>query len=304
MIEPSSSWSRQFIGEFQIVLGVALFGVSFVGQKYAMSGNHPIQPITYNAWRFLVSSALLIVFRPFLQSVSSSDFELHEGNEEDSALRLECDKQQSDNHDNGDFRLKQLWYWGLICGLANFIGSVLQQISLVTVPVASVGFITGMFVVVVPIVEQFILGRGDKINSRSWVAACCSLLGLYFISGCALSNDCFSDSEAMGKLLVFVSMFCWVASILAGDIAVKLVDCISLTCVDFVICTVLNFLLAVVFEPDEWQFPFPSLQRHWMPIVLVGFSEAAAFTAVTLGQMYTPGCYFFPLITDVSGGFA
>jgi drug/metabolite transporter (DMT)-like permease len=298
MVAPAVPLSRELIGESQILIGVVLFGISFIGQKHAMSTG--IGPLTYNACRFTISSILLLVFRPWLQSVTDSEYEnvsTDDANYEkhrDNSLLIDTSPDNSGIDElstrTNVSQLKLLWFWGTICGLANFLGSVLQQESLVSIPVATCGFITGSYVIAVPICEMFIPGRSAHIYCQSWVAAVASVIGMYFISGCgSAEGSCLAGAEGRGEILVFISMFCWVVSILASDAASKLVDCISLTCVDFAICTVFNILLALWMEPEQWKYPFTEINSCWSMILLVGFTEAAAFTSSTLGQMYTPG---------------
>lgn len=294
------SLSREGMGELQILISVLLFGCSFVGQKYAMWND--IGPVTYNAWRFTVSTILLLLSKPFLQSFTDLEYDpdhhitrnkdvdirTHVHSSAKSGTLIPDDEATSvvdSTTKTALSPLAELWYWGSICGLSNYIGSVLQQESLVSISVATAGFITGMYVVVIPLVEQFVLGRKDSVTLRSWIAAICSVAGLYFISGCGGSEDCFAGAEGLGKILVFVSMFCWVISILASDSASKRVDCVSLTCIEFAICTVLNLVTALLLEPEEWVYPFASVRRNWLPILIVGITEGAAFLISTIGQM-------------------
>lgn len=285
----SLKWSREFNGEMQLFIGVFLFGVSFIGQKSAMNGG--IQPITYNACRFIISTILLLSCRPWLQSQLNSEFHV-DRDDVDGEGDIEIEDGRVDIDDSE--RLKVLWFWGTILGLCNFFGSVLQQISLVSISVATAGFISGMYVVVIPIVEWFIPGRSKHLTMKAWISALLSVVGLFFISGCAnnigsseLDSSCLSGAEGRGEILVFISMFCWVVSILCCDICSKKVDCISLTSIDFCICTVLSIALALILEPEEWVYPYTSISNNWKSIVFVGFIKASAYVLTMIGQIYT-----------------
>jgi len=64
-------------------------------------------------------------------------------------------------------------------------GATLQQMGLVTVSAGKTAFITGMFVVFVPIFEYFIPGFGHQLTPSSWAMALVSMVGLYLLTGCA-----------------------------------------------------------------------------------------------------------------------
>lgn len=277
--------SREIIGEIQLIASIIFFGISFTGQRFAMT--QEIGPLTYNSWRFFVSTSLLLVLRPYLQSIVNSEYEIDEIEQHTIENNIETPSEE-EQVDSNVSDLRELWFWGMICGLSNYVGSVLQQVALVTVSVGKTGFITGMYVVIVPIVEWFIPGRSQLLTWRSWVAAIVSVVGMYFLSGCASTASCLEGDVGKGEILVFISVFAWVASIIGADFGAKRVDCISLTAVDFVICTILNFFTAIVIENDQWVHPMKFTWITWASIFVVGFTEAAAFTLSTLGQMYTP----------------
>jgi drug/metabolite transporter (DMT)-like permease len=280
------SLSRELTGELQLIASIIFFGISFTGQRFAMIQD--IGPLTYNTWRFFVSTGLLLVLRPYLQSIANSEYETIEDTSENKVeYHLEESSPESDAN-TATSELKELWFWGTVCGLSNYAGSVLQQIALVTVSVGKTGFITGMYVVVVPIVEWFIPGRSQYMTARSWVAAIVSVVGMYFLSGCASTSSCLEGDVGRGEILVLISVLAWVVSIIGADFGAKRVDCISLTAVDFVICTILNLATAWVFEYDQVVHPMRFTWLTWASIIVVGITEAAAFTLSTLGQMYTP----------------
>ncbi len=270
---PVNEWSRELVGEIQIMIAVLFFGVSFIFQRYAMLQG--IGPVTYNACRYVVSTTLLFLFRPCAQAVVHSEVE-----KDVNVLISEKDRQRNE--------MKELWWWGGLCGLAGLGGSILQQIGIVTVTAGKTGFITGMFVIFVPIVEWLTPGFGGTLTWKSWCAALISLTGLYLLSGCAESSVCLGGAIGTGEVIVFVSMLFWVVSIMFSDIGAKRVDVISLTTVDFFVTTIFTVLFAFLLEPQSWVYPFTDIRNNWPTIVLVGFTEALAFALSTLGQMYTP----------------
>ncbi len=262
--------TKELIGELQIISAVLFFGVSFVYQRYAMTHTH-VGPITYNACRFVISTFLLVVLKPYAQKTFHTEI-VQKVDESVSEL------------DRNTSALKELWFWGVLCGLSGFGGSILQQIGIVTVTAGKTGFITGMFVIFVPIVEWLTPGFGVSLNYKTWIAALVSLFGLYLLSGCLGSDRCFGGAVGSGEVIVFVSMLCWVFGIMWSDIGSKRVDVISLTTVDFLVVTVLTIVFALVFEPQFFVYPFTEIRSCYVPILVVGVTEALAFSLSTLGE--------------------
>eukprot|EP01038_Epipyxis_sp_PR26KG_P004390 gene4390-6208_t len=278
-----SEYSKEVKGEIQIMSAVVFFGLSFVIQRYAMFQS--IGPITFNACRFIISTILLLCTKPFMPSSiidENSDTSSH--NKKGNSEKISVNDKAKTSHSY----VYNLILWGTVCGLSNFVGSVLQQISLVTVTAGKVGFITGMYVVVVPIVEWIIPGFGAELNYVSFVAAIVSVIGLYLISGCAEADVCIGGAFGTGEFLTFISVFCWVISLIGSDIGAKNVDVLSLVTIDFAITTILTIILALIMEPEYWQYPYHSIRKNWIIIFAVGFTEANAFLWGTLGQIYTP----------------
>jgi drug/metabolite transporter (DMT)-like permease len=275
MLSVLATWQvppRETIGELQIIFSVVVFGVSFVLARFAMIDNK-IGPITFTACRFLVSTILLYMFRPCAQKLIHSAVEKSEANIHNDSESFSF---KSDN--------MQLWLWGTICGTSNLTASILLQIGLMTVTAGKAGFITGMYVVFIPVVEYYLPGYGVHLTWKSWVAAIVCIIGLFFISGCAEQDMC--GAIGSGELLVLGSMLCWIVNIMIGDIGAKNLDVFSFTLVDFFMCSVVALLLSFYFEPQEWVYPFRSITGNWVIIAIIGFTEALAFPMSTMGQMY------------------
>jgi drug/metabolite transporter (DMT)-like permease len=166
-------------------------------------------------------------------------------------------------------------------------GSMMQQIGLVTVTAGKTGFITGMYVIFVPIVEYLFPCFHTTLSFTSVVATFVSLAGVYLLSGCAEQETCFGGAIKEGEVIVFISMFFWVGSIVFADLASKQLDGVWLTMVEFSLTAVVTIFAALYFEPSEWTFPFVSAQNNWGMIVLVGITEALAFALSTVGQAYS-----------------
>eukprot|EP01031_Cornospumella_fuschlensis_P035311 gene35311-42788_t len=263
-----SSWSNEFTGEIQIMVSLLFFGASFIGQRYAM-----LQGMAKYGLGLAAN----------YEKDEKADKSLHSNDPKN-----ESNKEDKENDSTKDCCSKDLLIYGLGLGVANFAGSILQQIGLVTVTAGKTGFITGMYVVIVPIVEHLTPGFSSSLSVRAWVAAGLSFIGLFLLSGCAGHEVCFGGAIKIGEVTVFVSMLFWVVSIMMSDVGSKKVEVVLLTLVDFLTTTVITFLLALYLEPASWVYPYTHIRHNIVSIVAVGFSEAVAFTLSTLGQMYTP----------------
>eukprot|EP01039_Chlorochromonas_danica_P008315 gene8315-9167_t len=277
----STKWSKESTGEVLIAIAVILFGVDFIGQRYAML--HGIGPFTYNACRYVISTLFLCLIK-YGFGVSSSYDQSESAKTSDNLSNKETVIEMVDR----SAASRDLWIFGVAIGVVNFAGSILQQIGLVTVSAGKTGFITGMYVVIVPIAEYIIPGFNPQLGIRAWSAVGMSFVGLFLLSGCAGHEKCFGEAIKEGEVLVFIGMLCWMASILLTDVASKKTEVITLTLIDFATTTIITLVLALYFEPEAWAYPFPAIRNNWLSIVVVGVCAAGSFTLSTLGQMYTP----------------
>lgn len=267
------------VGEIQLLCCVTLFGLTFVLQRMAATNDTPeyeIKPLTYNAARHLVSTICLVLVTPYLKQHQNP-------NEEESKEKSSnsVDNTHSDDHSPTYYT----WYYGTWCGIATFCGSTCQQIGLIYVSIAKVAFITSLYVMLVPITESLL--ACSRLSAATWCAALMSLIGTFFLSGMAdLSEE--GDENHMVLLyegLVFIGTLFWTLSIMVVDRGCKKVDdVVALTGVDFFICTLFAFMAALIYELDEFSYPFTHIRNNMSVIVLSGIGEAASFTFCSLGQ--------------------
>lgn len=123
---------------------------------------------------------------------------------------------------------------------------------------------------------------------KSWIAAIVCLIGLYLMSGCAEQEVCIGGAFKGGEVIMVLSMLCWIVTIMAGDAGAKTTNVISLTYVDFFLCTLLTLFTALAVEPSYWVYPYPEIRRSWLIILLVACAEGMASPLCGMGQMYLP----------------
>jgi drug/metabolite transporter (DMT)-like permease len=116
---------------------------------------------------------------------------------------------------------REIYIWGIICGLGDSGASIFQQVGLVTVSADKASFIIGMYVVFVPLVTWLCPWCGDTgggaVSIWSWISVSFSIVGLYLLSGCAEGLVCVGGAVGQGEFFVFVSMLFWVGSMYVLD---------------------------------------------------------------------------------------
>ena len=164
----------------------------------------------------------------------------------------------------------------------------MQQVGLYYVEAAKMSFITGTFVIFVPMVEWCIPGFGSGLNSSIWISAAVSIIGMLLLSGCLGTEESITNEESVisGEVIVFVSMLLWVVVLMATDVAAKVVDCISLAVVEDLVCSLLTLFAAFSLEPQMMSYPYDAIIRSWDIILIVAVVEGSAVVLGILGQVY------------------
>lgn len=129
---------------------------------------------------------------------------------------------------------------GIIMGLALALGINLQQVGLLFTSVTNSGFITGLYVIVVPLLGLLL---GHKTGLGTWLGCLLAVVGM-----CLLSiGDNFH--VAAGDWLQLIGAFVWGAHVVLVSLFASRHDPIRLAFLQFATCSVVSLLLAVLFEP-------------------------------------------------------
>ena len=170
---------------------------------------------------------------------------------------------------------KPLIVGGIFCGIALAVASAFQQAGLGTTDPGKGGFITALYIVLVPIFGLFFK---KKAPFTVWIAVAVSAVGLYFL--------CIKESFTVewGDLLILCSAFCYTAQILIIDYYVTKTDCVKLSCVQFLTVTVVSALLMVCFERPDWTV----VPQCAIPLLYTGMlSSGVAYTLQMVAQKGT-----------------
>lgn len=227
------------------VLAALIWGTAFVAQSM---GADYVEPFTFNAARSAIAFVFLLILCLVRRGMQKGIVE--------SATKS----------------WKDLAVGGLCCGVALTVATNLQQKGLETTTSGKAGFITALYIVIVPIVGIFMKKKAPRTLLISVPLA---VAGLY----CLCITEDFSVTE--GDFYVFLCAICFSAHILVIDHFTQKVDGVELSCAQFLVVTVLSSVGMIVSEN-------PSLEAVGMciwPILYVGvFSSGVAYTLQILAQ--------------------
>ena len=231
------------------LLAAMIWGSAFVFQSVSTEF---IEPFTFNMARSLVASVFLLglalvmrAFRGEKKEVSAQDKKIYR---------------------------KELMMGGICCGVFLTIASNLQQLGIAYTTTGKAGFITALYIVVVPVAGIFFR---KKVDFTVWISVLLAVAGLYFL--CVTEGF----SVAAGDFYVFLCAIFFAGQILMVDHFVQKVDGVELSLVQFIVMTVLSGICMLVFESPDW----PAIRACIGPILYVGvFSSGVAYTLQIVAQ--------------------
>ena len=241
--------SARLRGNLLLLLTALIWGIAFVAQK---SGGEELGPLTFNGLRSLIGAAALGAALPLLDKLGLS--------------HPPADRAQR----------KTLWIGGIICGLALFAATNLQQLGILYTNVGKSGFITALYIVLVPFIGIFL---GNKVTWLNWIGVVIAVAGLYLLCGVGIT-----DGINRGDLLLLGCALLFSVQILAVSRFSPLVDGVRLSCIQFLVVGILNLPLQLWRE----QFSVAALLNGWLPLLYAGvLSSGVAYTLQIIGQKYT-----------------
>jgi drug/metabolite transporter (DMT)-like permease len=131
---------------------------------------------------------------------------------------------------------------GMVMGVALALGINLQQVGLLFTSVTHSGFITGLYVIVVPLLGLFM---GHKTGLGTWLGCLLAVIGMFLLS---VGDD---FQVASGDWLQLIGAFVWGAHVILVGLFASRHDPIRLAFLQFVTCSVISMVLALIFEPIE-----------------------------------------------------
>lgn len=241
---------QQLKGSIQLLIATVIWGSAFVAQSVGM--DH-IGPFTFQAVRSCIAVLAL------------------------TAVIFLMDRGKQDT---GTFLSRwmepRLWKTGFFCGIALFVASAFQQVGLVYTDPGKAGFITAMYIVMVPVFGLFL---GDKCGLNVWISVVLAVAGLYLLSAFGVS------SINIGDLLVLGCACGFAVQILLVDRLGKTLDGLRLNLVQFLVSTVFSCAAMFLFEEPVWA----NITACAVPLLYTGvLSSAVAFSLQILAQQKLP----------------
>lgn len=165
---------------------------------------------------------------------------------------------------------------GLLCGLFLGVASLLQQAGIQSTTAGKAGFLTSLYIVFVPVLGLFLGRRGGK---KLWLAVALALAGAYLLSVAGGGADW---SIGLGDGLVLISAFFFSFHILVIDRFSPRVDCVKLSCLQFLVAGLVSTVLALTLEGG---FRWEDLLASWGPLLYTGvMSSGVGYTLQIIGQ--------------------
>ncbi|MCB1510937.1 MAG: DMT family transporter [Hyphomicrobiaceae bacterium] len=230
--------------DLTLLLIAAIWGLAFVFQKTAM--NH-IGPFTFLAARAIIAAAVLGLL----------------------ALR---ESRRIDGTVPAGF-----WAISALGGVSFFLGGILQQAGLVTATVTNTGFLTGLYVVITPLLMWLVLAKPPR--AYVWAAVALAFVGTWLLGGGTIGG--FST----GDWLVAISAIFWASHMLIVAHSARYARPIGFTAAQFVVVGLLAGTGALMAEPIS----LAGLTAALPEILYVGvLSSAVTFTLLAVAMRYTP----------------
>ena len=227
-----------------LLITATIWGFAFVAQSL---GSKYVGAFTFNGIRFALGCISLI------------------------PLILYFDKRKK-NDNEIKVLSKETVVSGMLVGLALFAAASLQQIGIAYTTAGKAGFITGLYMVLVPLFGIFLK---QKIGKNAWIGVVLAVIGLYLLS----INEAFRIGY--GDLLELTGAVFWAIHILTIDHFTKKVDALKLSCIQFATCSILSLITAFIFEPIS----VSGISNALIPILYGGLlSVGVAYTLQVVAQ--------------------
>lgn len=237
---------KKLQGSLSLLLATVIWGGAFVAQS---AGMDLIGPFTFQAIRCLLAVLALLAV---IACIEIKDLR--------QSIRKWADR--------------RLWKAGVICGCALFISTSLQQVGLVETDAGKAGFITAMYIVVVPIFGLFLRKTPSPAAVFSVFLA---VIGMYLLCCAGVTQ------VSTGDLLILGCAIAFAVQITLIDRFASNIDALRLNCIQALVVAVLSFILMLVYEKPNMKH----IMNCWLPLGYAGvLSMGMAYTLQIIGQRH------------------
>ncbi|HCW54313.1 MAG TPA: EamA family transporter [Clostridium sp.] len=240
---------RNIKGNMILMLTAFIWGTAFVAQSVGMEY---VGPFTFITSRYIIGGIFLVPCIVLLDK-------FYKDSSKNSAKKND----------------KNLYIGGFFCGIILFIASSFQQIGMKYTTVGKSGFITALYIIIVPVLGLLFK---KKIQNKVWFSVIIALIGFYLL--CMKEN--FEIEK--GDFLILMCAISFSIHILVIDKYSPLVDAVRMSCIQFFIAGILGIIPMIIFEKPD----ITNLLRAYSPILYAGvMSSGVAYTLQIIGQKYT-----------------
>jgi len=233
-----------------LLLAALIWGVAFVAQSAGMAY---VKPLTFNTARYVVAIAVLLPTIFIMDKADGKKFSVW----------------GTDDHE----ARKTLIVGGVICGVIMAVASALQQYGINYTTVGKAGFITALYIVIVPLLGIFFK---KKLRLTLAVSVVIATFGLYFL--CMKQNE---FSLALGDLLILLCAVVYSFHIITIDHFAAKVDAVRFSLIQLITAALISFVPMLIFEKPV----FANILDAWLPILYAGaLSSGVAYTLQVVGQ--------------------
>lgn len=242
--------NKKIIGNILLVLVAMIWGTAFVFQR---TGMERIEPITFNASRMTLAAVAIGILSLFQKS---------------SPLPKDSTEAKSTN--------RNTIVGGILCGVFLAAGSIFQQMGLVYTTAGKAGFITVLYILIVPVLNFLIFKKRNSFVV--WIAVALGIFGMYLLC----INGGFSLSA--GDSLILVCAFLFSGHILCCDRFVNKCNPIRLSAIQFITSAAISWVAAFILETPSTE----KIISAMIPILYCGIvAGGMGYTLQIIAQKYT-----------------
>lgn len=249
--------NRQLRGSIMLFMTALIWGTAFVAQK---SGMDTMPPIAFNGIRTVIGGVALIPVIYVMGRIA---------------------KRKGITREETQQEKKTLWIGGICCGIALMLAGNIQQIGMCYTTAGKTGFITALYVILVPLLGLLLR---QKIRPIFWACVAASAVGLYLL--CIPAEGGFGGVNK-GDLIILLCSLMFAFHILTVDHFSPKVDGVKLSCIQFFVAGGISCILAPIIDP-ALGFALPGVSNVlacWFNILYAGImSCGVAYTFQVVAQ--------------------
>lgn len=234
--------AKKFGKSLLLLTAALIWGLAFVAQS---AGTKYVGPYTFNSLRCFLGAAVLLPYIVFIQKGKRQSNERHES----------------------------MIIGGICCGAFLFAGMSLQQIGIQYTSPGKAGFLTSLYIIIVPVISFLFLRR--KCGPTVWAAVLMAVAGIYMLS--------INDKLEIGKgdMYMIMCALMFTCQIIVIDYFSTKADPVKLACTEFIVCGILSAMMMYKFETPDIE----NIKMAWKPILYTGvLSTGVAYTFQIVGQ--------------------